>query len=158
MTDVFTLKWSFGGPQHVRSYTAWPNRAKGSFSQLFRSFDPKVRTGPTEPRQILHKYSLHQYTKTICQSQYPLPHVIPALCRDLMQLLLTSRNHGRSQLRRGGLSRHAIPWLGYENIQVCFRSLAFVISPPRGPSAGHQRPSRPFGLRSLTQTWERKIK
>ncbi|MBS7272275.1 hypothetical protein [Fibrobacter sp.] len=27
MTDVFTLKWSFGGPQHVRSYTAWPDRA-----------------------------------------------------------------------------------------------------------------------------------
>ena len=27
-------------------------------------------------------------------------------------------------------------------------------SPPRGPSAGHQRPSRPFGLRSLTQTRE----
>ena len=24
-------------------------------------------------------------------------------------------------------------------------------SPPRGPSAGHQRPSRPYGLRSLTQ-------
>jgi hypothetical protein len=49
MTDVFTLKWSFGGPQHVRSYTAWPNRARGSFSQRFRSFDPKVRSGPTEP-------------------------------------------------------------------------------------------------------------
>ena len=31
---VSTLKWSFGGPQHVRSYTAWPNRAKGPFSQF----------------------------------------------------------------------------------------------------------------------------
>ena len=49
MTDVFTLKWPFGGPQHVRSYTAWPNRARGSFSQQNRSFDPKVRPGPTEP-------------------------------------------------------------------------------------------------------------
>jgi hypothetical protein len=29
-----TLKWSFGGPQHVRNYTAWPNRAKGPFSQF----------------------------------------------------------------------------------------------------------------------------
>ena len=47
-----TLKWSFGGPQHVRSYTAWPNRAKGPFSQRFRSFDPKVRSGPTEPNQV----------------------------------------------------------------------------------------------------------
>ena len=26
-----------------------------------------------------------------------------------------------------------------------------TVPPPRGPSAGHQRPSRPFGLRSLTQ-------
>ena len=26
-----------------------------------------------------------------------------------------------------------------------------AIFPPRGPSAGHQQPSRPFGLRSLTQ-------
>ena len=29
-----TLKWSFGG------------------SQRFRSFDPKVRSGPTEPNQV----------------------------------------------------------------------------------------------------------
>ena len=26
MTDVFTLKSSFGGPQHVRSYKVWLDR------------------------------------------------------------------------------------------------------------------------------------
>ena len=30
-------------------------------------------------------------------------------------------------------------------------------SPPRGPSAGHRRPSRPFGLRSLTQPKEQEL-
>ena len=34
---------------------------------------------------------------------------------------------------------------------ACFRITRLRHFPPRGPSAGHQRPSRPFGLQSLTQ-------
>ena len=79
MTDVFTLKWSFGGPQHVRSYTAWPNRARGSFSQQNRSFDPKVWTGPTEPVVLLHTCALNiNYQNTIVKRFmhfFPLPSV-----------------------------------------------------------------------------------
>ena len=79
MTDVFTLKRSFGGPQHVRSYTVWPNRARGSFSQRFRSFDPKVRPGPTEPflailkepLRILRKNQKKQKLLKVLKKAYP---------------------------------------------------------------------------------------
>jgi hypothetical protein len=51
MTDVFTLKWSFGGPQHVRSYTAWPNRAKETFCSVFAVFGKKYAlTQPAFPK------------------------------------------------------------------------------------------------------------
>ena len=58
MTVVFRLFRQVPTSQRFRSYTAWPNRAEGSFSQLFRSFDPKVRPGPTEPFVLLLKYTL----------------------------------------------------------------------------------------------------
>ena len=54
--------------------------------------------------------------------------------------------YGRSLLRRGGLSRHEA--VARTLPRTCSGATA---SPPRGPSAGHQRPSRPFGLRSLTR-------
>ena len=57
--------------------------------------------------------------------------------------------YGRSLLRRGGLSRHEA--VARTLPRTCSGATA---SPPRGPSAGHRRPSRPSGLRSLTQTRE----
>ena len=49
MTDVFRLFRPVPTSQHVRSYTAWPNRARGSFSQRFGSLCKKVRISLTEP-------------------------------------------------------------------------------------------------------------
>ena len=66
MTVVFRLFRQVPTSQRFRSYTAWPNRAEGSFSQLFRSFDPKVRPGPTEPFVLLLKYTLFE---GLCQAK-----------------------------------------------------------------------------------------
>ena len=59
--------------------------------------------------------------------------------------------HGRSLLRRGGLSRHKYSARIRKHASM-FSLTRLRYFPPRGPSAGHQRPSRPYGLRSLTQT------
>ena len=47
MTDVFTLKSSFGSPQRVRSYTAWPNRA-------FSQFRPKSTDWPDRANAVMY--------------------------------------------------------------------------------------------------------
>ena len=49
-------------------------------------------------------------------------------------------------LRRGGLSRHET--VARTLPRTCSGATA---SPPRGPSAGYGRPSRPYGLPSLTR-------
>ena len=81
----------------------------------------------------------------------PPSHLFYILCKSLMITIKRSslsrldraEPYGRSLLRRGGLSQHEA--VARTLPRTCSGATA---SPPRGPSAGYGRPSRPFGLRS----------